>query len=95
MNLQGQNGPPYNIHQCTSDAGWGSSAIMTLQYGTVSSHSMSNSPRRHLMGIYEAYDYVYSNVSGFANISNLPFPERRINVSRVSNGLQTNYELSV
>lgn len=47
------------------------------------------------MGIYEAYDYVYSNVSGFANISNLPFPERRINVSRVSNGLQTNYELSV
>lgn len=47
------------------------------------------------MGINEAYSHEYSNVPDFANISNLPFPERRINVSRVTNGLQTNYDLSV
>lgn len=84
VNPQGPNGPPYNIYQCTFNAGWGSSVLMTdsVQYATITSHRM-NSPRTEKdMGLSDAYGYIYSSVPDFSDISNLPYPERRISVSK-------------
>lgn len=80
---QGPNGPPYNIYQCTTDAGWGSSAILNgfVQYGSIFS-LRRNDPRKDSdVGASDPYGCVYSSVPEFTNISNLPFPERRISVS--------------
>lgn len=86
VNPQGPDGPPYNIYQCTSDAGWGSSVIETdtLQYGqAVTSHRVNSSPMDYQMGVgvYDVYGYTYSSLPDFANTSNIPFPEHRISVS--------------
>lgn len=87
VNPQSPNGPPYKIYQCTSDAGWGSSAIETdtLQYGqAVTSYRMNSSPKDANIGVgvYDVYGFTYSSIPDFANISSLPFPERRISVSK-------------
>lgn len=83
INSQVPNRPPYNIYQCTSDAGWGSSAIMNdfVQYGSIVSHRMNDPRKDSDMGASDPYGYVYSSVPDFTNISILPFPERRISVS--------------
>lgn len=84
MSPQGADGPPYEIYQCTSDAGWGSSAIMTYigQLGYVTSRRMKNAPRDNSFGEFDAYGYVYLTALEFANTSSRLFPERRISVSK-------------
>lgn len=83
INPQGTNVPPYNIYQCTSDAGWGSSAMMSdsEQSGSVTSRRMNDLLPVKTTGITDTFGYISTSYPDFANISNLPFPERRISVS--------------
>lgn len=83
VNPQGPDGPPYNVYQCTIDAGWGSSTIMTFmsRYTAVCSRRNNNPPKDSMRKV-DAYGYVFVSPPDFANISNRPFPERRISISK-------------
>lgn len=81
---QGPKGPPYNIYQCTFNAGWGSSAILSdsERPGSVISHRTDYHSGASAMGNYDAFGYIYATVPDFTNASNLLFPEQRISVSK-------------
>lgn len=83
VNPQGPNGSPYNIYQCTSDAGWDSSAVMTNSLErVVKSHRMNVDSRKLIKGTNDAFGNLPMTIPVFTNTSNLHFPERRISVSK-------------
>lgn len=81
VHSQGPKGPPYNMYQCTADAGWGSSALITQTTTTGIQSRRLNSHREKSIVISDTYGYAYTSSPDFSNVSNLPFPERRITVS--------------
>ena len=86
VNPQGPDGPPYNVYQCTIDAGWGSSTIMAFgASAVVYSHGNGNGNvnfQTDFRQKIDEYGYVPRTMPDFANMSNRPFPERRISISK-------------
>lgn len=83
VNPQGLNGPPYNIYQCTFDAGWGASALMTDSeyYNLIISHRIIGPLLGKDPVYFDPLGYIRTSSPDFTNISSRPFPERRISVS--------------
>lgn len=84
VNPRGPKGPPYYIYQCTSDVGWGSSVIETdaVTNEDVVSHRTKSLPGEKPYRISDAYGYQYVSTPDFSSFSSLPYPERRISVSK-------------